>query len=138
MEQREKERQGRMKGSAKAQFLQFKNQNFYDLELDTYAESIDNMIQAIQKHLNTPIRAEIQRILSSIVIFDREEKENIAFAQKWIATGAEIFRVSKPATPDPHLVAYFLLIDTNCKQSFISRSQKSRALAPYRGPCRIK
>lgn len=57
------------------------------------------------------IHNEIQWTINSIVPFDDEEKKHINFALKWISTGAEIFRIAKPATPDPHLVAVFLLID---------------------------
>lgn len=55
------------------------------------------------------IRQEIQYTINAISPFDKTEQEHITFTKNWIESGAEIFRTAKPATPDPHLVAYFLL-----------------------------
>jgi 8-oxo-dGTP diphosphatase len=59
------------------------------------------------------VRAEILEIVGSIVPLDTLENEHIEFVQKWLRSGVEIFRRQKPATPDTHLVVYFVLIDTN-------------------------
>jgi len=54
---------------------------------------------------------QIKETLSSIVPFDKKEEEHLRFAKEWVNSGGGIFRIIKPATPDPHLVAYFLLLD---------------------------
>ena len=57
------------------------------------------------------IRSSIASLISTIQPLDHEEEGHIAFAKQWIESGAELFRIAKPATPDPHLVVYFLLMD---------------------------
>lgn len=54
---------------------------------------------------------QIKETLNSITAFDATEEKHLHFTKEWIDSGAGIFRLSKPATPDPHLVAYFLLLD---------------------------
>lgn len=53
------------------------------------------------------IRAE----LTAIVPLDVLEGEHLADALAWLDSGAEIFRVGKPATPPKHLVSYFAVVD---------------------------
>lgn len=76
---------------------------------------------------------EIERIVSSIKPFDTVETEQIAFIQKWIASGAEIFRIAKPATPDTHLVSYFLLIDENVNRILLVDHKKACLWLPPGG-----
>lgn len=57
------------------------------------------------------MRTEIRRMLSDITPLDEIEARHIEFSLAWIESGADLFRVAKPATPDPHLVSYFLLVD---------------------------
>lgn len=55
-----------------------------------------------------------EQVIAEIVAidpFDALEAEHVADALSWIASGAEIFRVSKPALPPKHLVSYFVLVD---------------------------
>ncbi len=79
------------------------------------------------------IRSEIRSMTSQIQPLDREEAEHIAFVEKWIDSGAEIFRIAKPATPDPHLVAYFLLIDQNEQQLLLVEHRKANLWLPAGG-----
>lgn len=79
------------------------------------------------------IRSEIKSIISQIQPLDKEEAEHIAFAKKWIDSGAEIFRIAKPATPDPHLVAYFLLIDQDEQQLLLVDHRKADLWLPAGG-----
>ena len=71
------------------------------------------------------LHLEIQRLVDAISPLDPLEKEHIAFTQKWIASGAELFRIAKPATPDPHLVCYFVLIDQTAKQTLLVDHKKA-------------
>ena len=57
------------------------------------------------------MRTEILQLISSINPYDKLEEEHITNTIKWINSGEEIFRTQKPATPQKHLVSYFVLID---------------------------
>lgn len=58
-------------------------------------------------HTREIIRAE----LASIQPLDALECEHLADALAWVDSGAELFRVAKPATPPKHLVSYFAVVD---------------------------
>src|SRR5579872_5742114 len=79
------------------------------------------------------IRHEIQCAINSISSFDEEEQVHISFTKKWIESGVEIFRTAKPATPDPHLVAYFLLIDASSNQVLLVDHKKAGLWLPAGG-----
>ena len=79
------------------------------------------------------IRVEIQRIINSIIPFDSEEIEHISFIQKWIASGTQIFRIAKPATPDTHLVSYFVLIDETANKVLLVDHKKAGLWLPAGG-----
>lgn len=53
----------------------------------------------------------IRTIVAGLVPFDAIEEEHRRQTLKWISETDDIFRRVKPATPSPHLVAYFLLVD---------------------------
>ena len=57
------------------------------------------------------MRDHVRKELESIEPLDALEREHRANALAWIASGAELFRVAKPATPLKHLVSYFAVID---------------------------
>lgn len=55
-----------------------------------------------------------QRIRSEIELiapFDAVEASHLAEAMAWIASGAPLFRIAKPAQPPRHLVSYFAVVD---------------------------
>lgn len=91
------------------------------------------MITKTEKKFNSPIRSEILRIVSAISPFDRQEIEHIEFVQKWIDSGAEIFRIAKPATPDTHLVSYFVLIDQIENKVLLADHKKAELWLPAGG-----
>lgn len=64
---------------------------------------------------------------------DNEEIEHITFVQQWIESGADLFRTVKPATPDPHLVSYFLLLDQDCGQVLLVEHKKAKLWLPAGG-----
>lgn len=76
---------------------------------------------------------QIQETLSRIAPFDGKEEEHLQFTRKWIDSGAQIFRVAKPATPDPHLVAYFLLLDPIQKKVLLVDHKKAGLWLPSGG-----
>lgn len=57
------------------------------------------------------MRAHIRHFISEIIPLDEIEAKHIEYSLHWIDTGAGLYRIAKPATPDPHLVSYFLLVD---------------------------
>ncbi len=79
------------------------------------------------------IRNEIYHTISTLSPLDEIEQEHISFTKNWIESGAEIFRTTKPATPDPHLVAYFLLIDPSTKQALLVDHKKAGLWLPAGG-----
>ena len=65
----------------------------------------------IGTQFSSEIRALIRKDIANIEPYDFREKADIEDVLTWIDSGAEIFRVEKPATPPKHLVSYFVLID---------------------------
>jgi len=49
--------------------------------------------------------------LASINPLDDIEREHLADAKSWVASGAQLYCLEKPATPAKHLVSYFAVID---------------------------
>ncbi len=50
----------------------------------------------------------LQSLWGLFLLVDAIEQSHIAYVKEWIASGAELFRTAKPATPDKHLVSYFV------------------------------
>lgn len=80
---------------------------------------------------------QIKETLNTIVCFDKQEEEHLHFTKKWIDSGAGIFRISKPATPDTHLVAYFLLLDPINKKVLLVDHKKAGLWLPAGGHVEI-
>jgi 8-oxo-dGTP diphosphatase len=57
------------------------------------------------------MRQIIRHELSLIVPHDELERRQISEALAWIDSGAQLYRLRKPATPPRHLVAYCAVID---------------------------
>ncbi len=57
------------------------------------------------------MRDQIRTELELIEPFDEVERGHHAEALSWIDSGAELFRLAKPATPPKHLVSYFAVVD---------------------------
>ena len=53
------------------------------------------------------IRSQLERIQPSSEVERAQWQDALA----WVASGAPLFRVAKPATPPKHLVAYFPVVD---------------------------
>lgn len=76
---------------------------------------------------------QVTETLRSITPFDKMEEEHLHFAKEWVQSGAGIFRLVKPATPDPHLVAYFLLLDPMQKKILLVDHKKAGLWLPAGG-----
>lgn len=55
---------------------------------------------------------EILTEIGFITPLDALEQQHLDDALMWVQSGAELCRITKPATPPKHLVAYFAVIDT--------------------------
>jgi 8-oxo-dGTP pyrophosphatase MutT (NUDIX family) len=75
----------------------------------------------------------IQDLVATIKPLDHLEEQHIYFALQWIASDAEIFRLAKPATPDTHLVCYFVLLDSETNQILLTAHKKSGLWLPPGG-----
>jgi len=62
------------------------------------------------------MRNTIAALVRTIQPLDTLEQEHLDTTLAWIASGAPLFRVAKPATPPQHLVAYFVLVDPTRKK----------------------
>lgn len=57
------------------------------------------------------MRAHIREEIAAISPLDDLERSHIADTLAWIDSGAQLFRLAKPATPPRHLVSYFVVHD---------------------------
>jgi 8-oxo-dGTP diphosphatase len=58
-----------------------------------------------------PLHEEIRGLVARVVPADAVEDEHRREALAWLDSTSDVFRRTKPRTPSPHLVSYFLLID---------------------------
>lgn len=79
------------------------------------------------------IRSRIHRIISLISPLDGVEQNHIRFALDWIESGSEIFRIEKPAIPDTHLVAYFVIVSSDMDQILLVDHKKAKLWLPPGG-----
>ncbi len=79
------------------------------------------------------IRSQIHQIVSSINPLDELEQDHICFVLDWIESGSEIFRIEKPATPDIHLVAYFVIASPEMDQVLLVDHKKAELWLPPGG-----
>lgn len=79
------------------------------------------------------IRSRIHQIVSAINPLDKPEQEHIRFVLSWIESGSEIFRIEKPATPETHLVSYFVITSPNMDQILLVDHKKAKLWLPPGG-----
>lgn len=63
--------------------------------------------EAMESCMRNAIRAELEMIEPH----DSLEQAHLVEALAWVDSGAELCRISKPATPPKHLVSYFAVVD---------------------------
>ena len=78
-------------------------------------------------------RAKISDLLKQVIPFDQVETAHIKDALDWIASGVEIFRIEKPATPLKHLVSYSVLVDLKEKKILLLDHRKALKKLPSGG-----
>jgi 8-oxo-dGTP pyrophosphatase MutT (NUDIX family) len=59
----------------------------------------------------TDARARIHDLVTAVRPLDDREAEDRATILAWVASGASLFRIEKPAVPPMHLAVYFALLD---------------------------
>lgn len=85
------------------------------------------------KSRETTLRDKISRTIETLVPHDDLERTHIETALRWIDSGVEIFRTAKPATPDMHLVSYFMLVDCENGLVLLTDHKKSGLWLPPGG-----
>jgi 8-oxo-dGTP pyrophosphatase MutT (NUDIX family) len=83
------------------------------------------------------MRESIKNLVSALVPLDEIELQHLSEAMTWLASNKEIFRIQKPAFPNPHLVCYFLLIDLEKKKVLLVNHKKANLWLPSGGHVEI-
>jgi SAM-dependent methyltransferase len=83
------------------------------------------------------IREEILTTIASIIPYENTEREHLDFVKDWIASGAEIFRITKPDKPNIHLVVYFIVIDPQTNEFLLVDHKKAELWLPPGGHVEI-
>lgn len=79
------------------------------------------------------VRFIVQKTIEGLTPFDSLELQHIQDALEWTKSGADLFRVKKPATPPKHLVSYFVLIDPVQKSLLLVDHIKAQLWLPTGG-----
>lgn len=79
------------------------------------------------------MRSEIHKIVSAISPLDKLEGQHIRFVLDWIESGDELFRIEKPATPETHLVSYFVITSPEMDQILLVDHRKAELWLPAGG-----
>lgn len=83
--------------------------------------------------MKQPIHQQIYDEVDQISPWDDLEREHIADALAWIASGVNIFRIAKPDKPPKHLVSYFVLIDPDQRSLLLGDHIKAQLWLPNGG-----
>lgn len=79
------------------------------------------------------LRSEIANIVDEILPLDDVERSHQSFIKNWIASGAAIFRIQKPANPETHLVSYFVPFDEAERKICLIHHKKANLWIPPGG-----
>ncbi|PWJ25191.1 NUDIX domain-containing protein [Branchiibius hedensis] len=79
------------------------------------------------------MRETVRSAVAAIAPIDVLAGEHIRDALTWIDSGADLFRVERPATPSPHLVSYFVPIDTTRRTLLLEEHLRSGLWLPPGG-----
>lgn len=71
--------------------------------------------------------------LAALTPFDALEAAHLSRARHWVASGAGLARVAKPACPPQHLVAYFPVIDRAARMILLGDHRSSGLWLPPGG-----
>jgi 8-oxo-dGTP diphosphatase len=79
------------------------------------------------------MRTEIYQSVSSITPLDELEKKHHDAVLQWIESGAELFRREKPATPEMHLVSYFMVVSPDGRKVLLVDHKQAELWLPPGG-----
>jgi 8-oxo-dGTP diphosphatase len=74
-----------------------------------------------------PARLTVQSLVGGVIPYDSQEAEHQRHTLNWIASGSQIFRVAKPATPAQHLAVYAALVDDESSSVLYVHHSKAHA-----------
>jgi 8-oxo-dGTP diphosphatase len=77
------------------------------------------------------LRAAVELELRSIGVADAVDAAHLDDALSWVASGAPLFRVAKPATPPKHLVSYCVVVSG--EQVLLGRHRSAQRWLPPGG-----
>lgn len=83
------------------------------------------------------VKACVHDIVSGITPLDELEQSHINDTISWIASGAPIFRVTKPDVPNKHLVSYFVVFDESVSKVLLVDHKLSGLWLPPGGHVEI-
>lgn len=72
-------------------------------------------------------RAAVRELVTGVRPYDYREAEDRRWMIEWIDSGAQLFRLEKPAHPPKHLAVYAALIDENSRSVMLIDHAKARA-----------
>lgn len=75
----------------------------------------------------------IYRAIQELVTHDPQERSDRQDALAWIESGAPLFRIEKPATPNKHLVSYSFVWDPTTKKVLLIDHVKAQTWLPPGG-----
>ncbi len=74
-----------------------------------------------------PARSIVRDLVAGVAPYDGQEADHQRQVLTWIASGTQIFRLAKPATPDQHLAVYAALIDDESRSVLYVHHSKACA-----------
>src|SRR2546430_7588125 len=78
-------------------------------------------------------RAGLADLVAGIAPWDDRERDHLASAAAWIASGAPLYRTGKPDIPATYLVSYFVVLDEGRGQMLLVDHRKARLWLPPGG-----
>lgn len=75
----------------------------------------------------------IRQIISYVTPLDSQEEAHVQYVLQWIDSGADLFRVEKPATPNIHLVSYFVVMSETMDQVLLIDHKRAKRWLPTGG-----
>ena len=80
-----------------------------------------------------PFRTRLTELLQGVAPWDDQEREHLATAMEWIASGAPLYRTQKPHVPPMHLVSYFAALDEASAEILLVAHRKAGLWLPSGG-----
>ncbi|GIG55699.1 DNA mismatch repair protein MutT [Longispora fulva] len=84
-------------------------------------------------HTEATLRADLTALIAAITPGDAVEEADLRHTLEWVASGYDLYRTAKPATPPQHLVAYFQVIDPDTGLMLLGEHRGAGLLLPNGG-----